>query len=861
MSDIATVEPELVEPDANVDLGPAEKSGRGTIITLATVIALLIATAFTVLGLGAADTAVGNFDAASWLWSSTRGEVDRVNGVTARVDTRARINDSRNHEIQVTQTDRYLVLRDLETGQVTALDLTTLQVSAVMPSTPGLGVSVALHGDTAFVIDAVLGQVRQLDPRTLAPTGDAIVLPKGVTPGGFDGKGTLWIAVPTEGTVVAIEPGKDGRSPRVLRTVTVASPGHDFELSTLDSGVAVLDNTEQKLSMVGDKVTTVAIPIDKPGIMAQHTVGATVAITVPDDRKVVLVNGAKVNQFTVAGAGPLGPAVFYADRVYASDIRTGVVQEVDLAGATLSQIKIVTSGSNVELEVRENYLFINAPDGSSARVVDPKHVVREVNKYQDGVLGGDPPPPPPPAPDPEPVVLAPGAPQNVDAAAGNRVATVAWRKANDNGAPVLRYVIEGFGQPIVVGASQRSVDILGLTNGQTYRFTVYAVNSVGAGPRASAPVVTPTADVPDPPTSVKAEEKPDGSVVVSWPAANGQGHAIASYRVTSITAGVQAPVGAVTDTTMILAKGSLKYGTQYAFTVVSINDKNTVSAASPVSNTVIPYTVPAAPTNLAAVADPNQRGAIQVTWKAAVSNGRPITKYVVETSAGSKDVTSTSVTLTGFPDDSVIPVKVHAVNLAGDGPAATTSGRTIGVPTVTITSTAPGYNTISVTFTPNNKGGNATCLLTVPGINAVSAACGNQPMTLTVGGLWPNNAYGFIVTIGSPAGGTNVSGSSPTNQLRATVVCSDSTYCGSGIYVYSVTSQANAANALGVLYGTNQFIPQCWTSGDPVNANPWGGKLATPIWLRLNFNGKTGYFPWAWAVLDGGDNYGLIPSC
>ena len=124
------------------------------------------------LGIGAADNAVANFDASSWLWSSSRGEVDRVNGITARVDTRTKVKDAQNHDIQITQTDKYLILRDLDTGQVSALDLTTLQVSAVLPTTPGLGVSVALHGETAFVIDSVQGQVRQLDPRSLAPTGE-----------------------------------------------------------------------------------------------------------------------------------------------------------------------------------------------------------------------------------------------------------------------------------------------------------------------------------------------------------------------------------------------------------------------------------------------------------------------------------------------------------------------------------------------------------------------------------------------------------------------------------------------------------------------------------------------------------------
>jgi hypothetical protein len=242
-----------------------------------------VATALTVLGLGAADTAVANYDASSWLWSSTRGEVDRVNGVSAKVDTRAKIKDTQDHEIQITQTDKYLILRDLQTGQVTALDLTTLQVSAVMPSTPGFGVSVALHGETAFVIDSVLGQVRQLDPRTLSPTGDAVILPKGIMPGGFDGQGLLWIAAPSEGTVVSIQPGESGANPKVTRTVTVAGPGHDLELSTLDSGIAVLDNTVQTLSIVGENVESVDVPITKPGAMPDHTVGRPIAITVADD--------------------------------------------------------------------------------------------------------------------------------------------------------------------------------------------------------------------------------------------------------------------------------------------------------------------------------------------------------------------------------------------------------------------------------------------------------------------------------------------------------------------------------------------------------------------------------------------------
>ena len=144
---------------------------RGPIITISIVLVLVIATGLTVLGLGVDNTTISNFDASSWLVSSNRSEVDHVNGVTAKVDTRARIKDAQNHEIQITQTDRYLILRDLDTGQVSTLDLTTLQTTAVTPTTPGRGVMVALFKDDAFVIDTVQGQVSQLDPsaRIAAP--------------------------------------------------------------------------------------------------------------------------------------------------------------------------------------------------------------------------------------------------------------------------------------------------------------------------------------------------------------------------------------------------------------------------------------------------------------------------------------------------------------------------------------------------------------------------------------------------------------------------------------------------------------------------------------------------------------------
>src|SRR5437867_12795014 len=149
-------------------MGVGAQSGRakksGGLLTLATVVGLVAAMSLTLLGIGVADKAVAVFDAASWLWSAGKGEIGRVNGVTGKVDTRHKIKDAQGHYMEVTQDDRYVILRDLNTGQGATLDLSTLQVAATTQTTPGLGVRVVFRGDTAFIIATTQGLVRQIDP-------------------------------------------------------------------------------------------------------------------------------------------------------------------------------------------------------------------------------------------------------------------------------------------------------------------------------------------------------------------------------------------------------------------------------------------------------------------------------------------------------------------------------------------------------------------------------------------------------------------------------------------------------------------------------------------------------------------------
>src|SRR5581483_152630 len=254
-----------------VDLSPGALSHKartkGGLVTILTVLSLVTAMGLTWLGLSANDHVEANFDASSWVWSTVQGELARINGLTAKVDTRKDVLTAKGHPVQLSQSDRYLILRDLSTGKVSAFDPATLGITSTLDTQEGLGITIALYNDAAFVIDAAQGVVRQLDPATLQPVGEALRFPPGIAGGSFDGKGRLWIALPSEGTVTAITPvplanrnagGQGGGGPTQVRTDPVAEPWHDLPLSALDDGVAVLDQTNGKLiTLRGDKLTTI----------------------------------------------------------------------------------------------------------------------------------------------------------------------------------------------------------------------------------------------------------------------------------------------------------------------------------------------------------------------------------------------------------------------------------------------------------------------------------------------------------------------------------------------------------------------------------------------------------------------------
>jgi hypothetical protein len=97
--------------------------------------------------------------------------------------------------------------------------------------------------------------------------------------------------------------------------------------------------------------------------------------------------------------------------------------------------------------------------------------------------------------------------------------------------------------------------------------------------------------------------------------------------------------------------------------------------------------------------------------------------------------------------------------------------------------------------------------------------------------------------------------------LRFTVICPNNSggYCNNGIWAYDGPSQQNANGIIALPIGAS-YVAECHVNGNrSVNATPWGGKN-TIVWIRFTRNGARLYFPWAWASLDGGDNFNMIPG-
>ena len=144
----------------------------------------------------------------------------------------------------------------------------------------------------------------------------------------------------------------------------------------------------------------------------------------------------------------------------------------------------------------------------------------------------------------------PGKPTGVSAEADRAsggFARVRWAPpAEDGGAPITAYVVKVLGPG---GGEKRCTaspcTITGLTNGESYRFTVRAVNAVGEGPEGGPSRAVVPDSLPNPVNGVRMASRGDRTLRIAWSAPNQKGSPVEQYqvRVTDTSTGsVKQPV-------------------------------------------------------------------------------------------------------------------------------------------------------------------------------------------------------------------------------------------------------------------------------------------------------------------------------
>ncbi|WP_131733028.1 fibronectin type III domain-containing protein [Actinomadura formosensis] len=562
----------------------------------------VLVVAAAVYGVGVASAKYRLADVGAWLTARGKGLVVHVNGPAAKVDGKTGvIPQMRGHNIKVVQDGATVLIIDLDTGVVSRLDPSQLDIGTSRPL--GKGIQVLAGAGKAYTVDSVKGVVQQIDPVGLTPVGASATLPPILGQAGIDARGTLWVPVSGNGEVAAF---KDGR---LQPPVRAGKPGDGLAL-TIAAGDPVVTNSAAATATVV-KPSGARLTVSLPTTVRQAGRGGVLAPAATDGKIVPLLvpgTGSLVTVDTDAGrysstrlampAHRYRPPQALGAKVYIPDETAGALLVYDSAANRFeSPVPVTGRPARLDVFVRDGMLWANDPSGPHAVVIDRQGGEKGIDKYTDRVPGGpkrrtlplpggEAPPPRTRPPSRRPNRPGPGeppsAPSNVSVTPGSGTMRIDFQPSQGDG--VLGYVLKDVPSGMTVspsairpGAGPFTFTVRGGDCGREYRFRVAVRYRDAAGRTreqvsAAGDPVRPCV-APGAPTGLTAQATASGARV-AWAPPPGAG--AVTYRLA-----YSGPVsGTATGSRTSVTLGNVWMNGAYTFTLTAANDAGAGSATT-----------------------------------------------------------------------------------------------------------------------------------------------------------------------------------------------------------------------------------------------------------------------------------------